>query len=527
MIPLRHFLLATTLLITASQPTWATNPPGGTCSTGGCDASGSSGNATAATSPTNSKSLEWGVKVGLVRYAKPTSLIDFGQAAFEKNGNLPNFSELFGRYFSGSPLQQRQISLELSQPQLSAASFHPSCLYLQSEALFETLKKPAADGFPEFIHQILTDDAFTLVDVLPAPDSGWRLRVWKRDAAALNRTTGGFYVTTDFVGKTPLTDVIFKRPTGSTGNDTLLYTQKETTGLSGTRSLTQEVVQTLDGSGRPATVVTKQFSGDGTGGPQLSQENLTYSERGSKLWDYTIVRETRTSSVDASGTLGALTLTAKTREDYDDFSTTPIGGELGMKRLVSSTEAYDVAGQSPQTTTFSYIQSPANLTTHGRLESTVKPDGSWNFSEYAISTSSPVVITTEYSGWKDLTLAERANARKTVTAVSANESLVETTVGGQSVAKSRTTLSAIAGDPVTTSEKWDGSAWHVTTTAYFPDSAAAPASGRIKWVEKSDGTAASYSYATVNGNLVTTARSNGRGQSSHGNIFLSIWRKRC
>ena len=246
----------------------------------------------------------------------------------------------------------------------------------------------------------------------------------------------------------------------------------------------------------------------------VSDESLGFNaELLDDEWNYTVVRETRTSSVDASGTIGALTLTAKTREDYDDFSTTPIGGELGMKRLVSSTEAYDVAGQSPQTTAFSYIQAPANPTIHGRLESTVKPDGSWNFSEYAISTSSPVAITTEYSGWKDLTLAQRANARKTVTTVSANESLVETTVAGQLVGKSRTTLSVFAGDPVTTSEKWDGSAWHVTTTAYFSDSAAAPASGRIKWVEKSDGTAASYSYTTVNGNLVTTARS-GAGSRS-------------
>ena len=112
----------------------------------------------------------------------------------------------------------------------------------------------------------------------------------------------------------------------------------------------------------------------GQAGICVSDESLGFNaELLDDEWDYTIVRETRTSSVGASGTLGALTLTAKTREDYDDFSTTPIGGELGMKRLVSSIEAYDVAGQSPQTTTFSYIQTPANPTTHGRLESTVKP----------------------------------------------------------------------------------------------------------------------------------------------------------
>jgi hypothetical protein len=45
-------------------------------------------------------------------------------------------------------------------------------------------------------------------------------------------------------------------------------------------------------------------------------------------------------------------------EDYDDFSPSAIGGERGMKRLISKTETYDVLGQSPQTTTFTYVQSP-------------------------------------------------------------------------------------------------------------------------------------------------------------------------
>jgi hypothetical protein len=119
------------------------------------------------------------------------------------------------------------IPLQLFQPQLSAATFHPSCIFLQSEARFETLKKPAAGGFPEFIHQILTDDAFTLIDVLPAPASGWRLRVWKKNAIAPDVLTksGGFYVTTGFQAEIPLTDVVFKRPDGATGNNSLIYIQ--------------------------------------------------------------------------------------------------------------------------------------------------------------------------------------------------------------------------------------------------------------------------------------------------------------
>jgi hypothetical protein len=97
--------------------------------------------------------------------------------------------------------------------------------------------------------------------------------------------------------------------------------------------------------------------------------------------------------------------------------------------------------------------------------------------------------------------------------VGANDSLVESFVASQLVAKSRITLSAVASDSPTTVEKWDGSAWHITTTGYYADSDLAPATGRIKWLENSDGTAATYSYATVAGNLVTTART-GAGNRS-------------
>ncbi len=526
MTPSHRLLLATTFLFSTAL-VQGTNHPGGGPGSGGCPTGGggpcgssggnngcggTSGSSTGGAGGLIVESLAWQINVGLARYAKPSSLSSFSQGAYDMNGNLPTFKEIYGRYFSSSPLQQIQISLELSQPQISATTFHPSALFLQSEALFETLKKPAVDGLPEYIHQILTDDAFALIDVLPSPESGWRVRVWKRNAAPLTKS-GGYYVTTNFVTKTPLTDVTFKRPDGSTANDVLLYIQKETIGVSGTRTITNEITQTLDSNGKPATVTTKLFSGEGTGGSLLSQENLTYSARGAKAWDYTITREVLTSSVSASGTIGGLTLTAKTQENYDDFSTTVTGGNLGMKRLMSITEAYDVPGQSPQTTTHTYIDTPTNPSVHGRLQSSVRPDGSWVYNEYIISANNPVSIVTEYSGWKDLTMDQRENARKSVTTSSANESLVENFVAGQLVSKSKTTLTSQATETITTSEEWDGSAWHITTTGYFPDNAPVPSTGRIKWIENSDGTAATYSYSTVSGNLVTVSRT-GAGSRS-------------
>jgi RHS repeat-associated protein len=511
MIPLRYLILATTALaltkLSAAPPNNypPTTPPGG----GSCKSSGSSGSGSSGSSAPTSQSLDWSIRVGLARYPKPTSLIEFSQTAFEKNGNLPDFNQLYSRVFTPDPLQQTQVILELAQTQLSAATFHPSCLFLQSESYVLVGSQPALNGAPEYINQILTDDAYTFIDLLPAPQSGWRLRVWKRDPAIAGLNIGLYTAKP----QPPLNEVTFRRPTGITGDNTLIYTQKDTTGLAGTRTITSEIVQTLDASGKPLTVVNKQFVGADTTGALLSQENLTYSERGAKSWDYTIVRETLTAPVNAAGTVGVPVITAKTREDYDDYSTTTNGGEPGMKRLMTSTQAYSVAGQLPQTTTNTYIQAPTNSAMHGRLQSTLKPDGSWTYSDYVISVGSPVSITTEYSSCFSYTIAQRALARKTVTTVSGNESLVETFIGSQLVAKSRITLGSISGDPVTTSEKWDGTAWHVTTTAYHSDTTVAPATGRIKWIENSDGTAATYSYANPSGNLITTVRT-GAGSRS-------------
>ena len=405
---------------------------------------------------------------------------------------------------------------------------------MESEAYFETHKKPAADGFPKYIYQILTDDCFTLIDLLPTSEGiGWHLRVWKRSAVSLVRSGDeeGTFITTPFYANdcpTPLNDVTFKR--GADVN-TLICIQKQKTGLAGVRIITNEIVQTL-ANGKPATVTSKTFAGEGTGGDLLSQENLTYSEssHGTRPWDYNITRKVFTASVDAAGNIRTLDVTAtspdltsKTFEKYEDFSIATNGGELGMKRLASKTEAYDVPGQTAQTTTHTYINDPADPTVHGRLQSTIKPDGSWQYNVY--NKSSGVPITTEYSAWKDVPCGATDDARKTVTTVNGNDAIVDTYVEGQLVSKSKTTLTAAASGNLTTSEQWDGTHWHVTTTAYYPESANLVTDGRIKWIENSDGTAAKYDYANANDIPTMTVRSgagNRDGISDGTEVFTTL-----
>ena len=111
----KQTLLIATLLALTSSPIWATNPLGETCSSGckPCCEGENDGTGTGSTSDAlEAKSLQWAIQVGIARYPKPTTFTHLAQAAYEKNGNLPDYNQLFGRYFSSSPLQQRQISLK-------------------------------------------------------------------------------------------------------------------------------------------------------------------------------------------------------------------------------------------------------------------------------------------------------------------------------------------------------------------------------------------------------------------------------
>lgn len=96
-------------------------------------------------------------------------------------------------------------------------------------------------------------------------------------------------------------------------------------------------------------------------------------------------------------------------------------------------------------------------------------------------------------------MAQKANARKKVTTVSATDATVETFIGNQLISKSRTTLAANPSGPRTTSGQWDGCASHNTTTSYYADTAPAPSTGRIAWVENVDGTATTHTSASVAG----------------------------
>ena len=468
-----------------------------------------SNNSPCSNNPPYKKSIEWQIKVGHARYLKSITYSDMAKKVCDKFGNLTDTKEIYGRFFPSGPLQQTAITLQLSQPQISAQTFHPSCLFLESSALFELLAKPDVGG--EFIHQILTDDTFTLIELLaptaPAVGSGFRVRIWRRDVANLERS-GAYYATAGFEAVTPLSDVTFKR--GATDDNTLLYIQKERLGVADApKIITDEIVQTLDSYGKPLTVTSKLHDGEGTGGTLLQQENIAYSARGARAWDYTLTRDVSTASVDAAGVIGGTPVqTARSQEVYADFSppASTAGGDQGMKRCISQTDAFGVPGQTPQTTTCEYYNLPTNPTIHGRLKSEIRPDGSWKYFEYVMSPEAADCIITEYSSWKDVLIGNKAQARKTVSSLEGNTLTTETFVEGQPISKSKMTLTGGDGvDTRTTSANWDGTAWHENKIDYYPDNAAAPNSGRLKTITRSDGTIVDYTYAGAPGAEVATA----------------------
>ncbi len=380
----------------------------------------------------------------------------------------------------------------------------------------------SSDG--TYIQQILTDDAFTLVE--RQSPAGFRIRVWKRPPSNTNLSmTGVYYDLGNFSNMPLLNDVTFVPGTASDNTpdyNTLIYTQKETTGApNATRITTQKIVQTPDASGRPVTLVSSIYSGEGTSTPPLSQENLTYTYPTSgRPWDYTITRQVLIASVTASGLIGTLVPTQSTQEVYQDFSTSVAGGDMGMKRLISFKNAFQVAGQSEQLTSYTYENDPSNPMTYGRLRSVTNPDGSWKSYAYTANPGNPATVITEYSGWKDFAAGDTTNARRKVTSVNGSVSTEENYVGSQLISRTQTTLDT--SGPITTlaKQQWDGTTWHTSTTGYFPDNAGDPSAGRVCWIENADGTASTYAYNYDNHhNLTTTVRTgagNRNGVSSDG-----------
>ena len=438
---------------------------------------------------------------GLSSYPKPASFSGIASTAHDNDHSLPSFQELVGRYFPSSPQQRNQVEVKISQPWITADIYHPACLALDSEARLERRTKTHASK--EYLHQILTDDAFTQIDILPQESGrevGWKMRTWRRDLLFGFGESGGYFTANNLDATTPLATVTLRRPAGTDSYDTLFVINRALTGIAGSENVrTTVIAQTLAG-GRPSETVSSLYEGEHVSLPgndihPLTRETLTYSYPANpKKWDRTIHRkvETALSPIPANGDLVKV---SESDEIYRDYSATaPEGGESGMMRLMSRT-------LNGRTTTYDYYSEPATPFAHARRKSEVRPDGSWTAWEYIFGTA-PVF--TEYSSWLGEPLANMGAARKKVTTVNGTSYTVQTYIAGTLVGQ---TVATLANSAMAVQEN-NGQQTLTTTTAYYPDSENTTAAGRMKSVAHSDGTLTTYAYAGgAPGSLTVTMES--------------------
>ena len=325
-------------------------------------------------------SFDWRMDVGLTRYTASNNYLDYartGVAEGTRHGALPrNLNTVFNYFNGGGVSNRQQLRLELSSAVINADLRDPASLTCNLHSSAEVIE---INGF---INQVLTDDALTHVDKLT---DGFVIRMWSRSLITLGSKVNGLYpvpaLATDTTYQAKIT---FEKPSSGTDSE-LLITKVEKFGSS-SHTYTRHYKEVISATtSKPETLTVKTYDGAGTGGTLLKIEELTYSNRGAKVWDYHIERKIWTAHTSALGVVTAPTQTSTflTRHDYEkykDFSTSTQGGGKGARRQISNVSGHGVVGVGE--TVFDYVDNPTNAHVHGRLKSITRPDGSWEYYEY-------------------------------------------------------------------------------------------------------------------------------------------------
>ncbi len=253
-------------------------------------------------------------------------------------GNLPrDFTNVTAQqYTKAATTHRHQLSVTMSSHQLTATLATPAALVWADGSKAELVKVSGVT------RQVVTDDGFT--DVRMSDDSSSMVvKIWAI-TGALGAKVSGLY---NRPSHTPLSEIRFQYSTPAAGTTRLDITTIENTGLAGTRTIVERLTQTTS----PDQMVVQTWENAAGTGTLLKEETLTYSARGAKTWDYTLVREVKEASVSAAGVLGSLETVSRTREVYRDFSAS---GEMSGRRLMLH-EAGN-GSDSPRATTYTYTK---------------------------------------------------------------------------------------------------------------------------------------------------------------------------
>jgi len=512
------FLVLSVLPVLSVSPSYAEHVEGSTDfpSLGSHNRSGDSG--------LNKGSLSWRLDLGLAEFHATGNLLSYSRAGVVQSFSTSNitrgFQAVYNVYNSRGTLNRQSLHLVFDENIISAAIADPANLRFDSpQSKAEVIRQD------DIIRQVKTDSRLTDIQKLP-DGSGYEVRSWAIAFIAPLTKTNDLY---DIPDVDPMHSHTFRNPDHPEDLNRVDYTQVEYIN-DGVRSTTRRFVGTfVPGSDPkiPATFTIAAYQGTEAQGDKIRKEILTYSDRGEgttsgpagpgvrRFWDYNIEREIFEASVDADGNVGELVKTTHRYEKYADFSVFPggdgpdTGGAAGASRLISRTEGYNT--QDARENVYTYVHDPEKIFLHGRLQSIQRHDGSWEYYEYIDDQDATEATTTRYSSWEDVPMANKEDARKTVTHYEADKVSEVTTIGGQEVEKSEIIQTEMEdGGILTTNRQWAGNEWTETRTARYPRGDNPLTSGRLKWIERDDGTAVIHSYeADGERTIVTTLSGEG------------------
>ena len=425
-IDMKNLVKLLFLTILFLTPTYAINPNvGGNCSGGGgCDGGSEGGgeNGGGEGSGTVVESFHWYQGIGLARIDRMESFIAADYTGFYEgrlNGaSRRTFKDIYREQFNKSPISRIAINLNISALEISDDLLDPSSIVLQNSADYVRIDDAG------HIRQVLTDNIFT--DIQKLDTGGFHIKMWKVATVTLTKPSGSkFY---DLPTSNPSKETIFFKPADSTNEKEICITEIERYGARGTHSTTKQFVQ--DSVADVVTVTL--FDGEDLTGDVLEREVVTYSDRGAKKGDYTLVRERSRASTDKNGNIGTLQLVQRDLTQFIDLSESDEGGSLSNKLIAKSIKDY---GGANLTTTYEYYLTGDNK---GRLKSTTYPDGKWKYYEYTGKAGDSFAETTKYTPWKDATDRNASVIKKEVTSYTANDSATTVYVGNQVISKSET-----------------------------------------------------------------------------------------
>jgi RHS repeat-associated protein len=455
-------------------------------------------------------SVFFSVGLGRTAFARDTDFASLmkkpARALYLPNDRGHNFATTAAFYKAAPLTARRTFQLWYHQEAIVASSFQASALVADPGADCIRIAKQGT------VRQILTDDRFAdiqpLADVrtalpddikdvavIPANAPGFVVRTWFAGSQGALQTTGqdiGLYV---LPSGDPLGYVVFYQISLDTNGGELGIILRSK--VNATIDKTESWVHLQDGGSWTST----HYKGLPTDNIKL-EETTRVPDATNPLIQSHVVKQ---ASMDpTTGAYGSLHIISSDEEEFADVG--------GLKRLVRSTSGSNLAENYRRTTRYGWVNTTTNAATHGLLKWVHRPDGSFEYMAYNITTLGTSGSIVTHRPWKDTTWTYGdtapvdAGCIVETTTFTSSSLITEQKVDGTSLI-SRVTegWSTSNGNLVhTRTMKYGAGAGDVltTTTGY------SSTDGRIAWRDLPDGTTESYTYGSrdSSGNYTQTIK---------------------